>query len=110
MLPFSTTTVTIGRLASAVDVDPSDTPRALSTVASGVRAVITVPGDQTSLIASLNTTSNASLYVDPGTDIVAEDQITDEMTGDVWMLLNTTTVYALIPHVQGALRLKTAVT
>jgi hypothetical protein len=111
LIPFSTTTIQISREPQTTDVDPGDTPPGPpAIIATGVRAVISVPNDVTNLVASWSTTSNTTLYVDPGTDVMAGDEITDEITGEVWSMLNASHIYALIPHISGAMRLKSSVT
>lgn len=109
-IPFNTTLITITRstLLAGETQDPYDPPSSYpsptsETVASGVRAVVTVPGAQTALIAGQRVTFDTQVTLDP-CDLQAGDKLT-ESNGTVWECLNATPFAAfLISGVKASVR------
>lgn len=108
MIPFNTTLVTIVRSTLSDTQDPYDAPSdypapASEVVATGIRAVVTVPGGNTALIAGQRVTFDTQLTTDP-CDMQAGDYVT-ESSGTIWECLNATPFGAFaISGVKASLR------
>lgn len=110
MIPLATTTITVDRVESAVDVDGYDAnPPAPTPTAAGVRAVITPPTANVALSGGDRVVYTAQLRSDP-CDIQADDTLTDE-SGTTWQVLWARRVTALGQDMMtGQLRLVTGAT
>lgn len=94
-IPFQTTHITITRstLLAGEAQDPYDPPSEYpsptsTTVATGVRAVVTVPGSQTALVAGQRVTFDTQVTLDP-CDLQAGDVLTED-NGFIWECLSAT--------------------
>lgn len=81
-IPIATTTVSVLR-ADWDDADPYDPAPVPSTIASGVRAVISSPSGTEQVQGGQQEVVTFRLDCDP-TDIQHRDQIVDDATGDVF--------------------------
>ncbi|MCU1494871.1 MAG: hypothetical protein JWO62_2635 [Acidimicrobiaceae bacterium] len=97
MIPLSTGTITVTRVEDAAGVDPYDPPAAHpapTTIASGVRAVLTPPSATTKLSGGTRVDYVAQLRCDT-TAMLPGDAVTDSETGLVWTVLWATQTNAL---------------
>lgn len=93
-IPLATTTITVTRSANDGTTDLYDAPAAATTVASGVRAVITGPSSRTSLVRGQRVVVSAGFRADP-CDIQTGDVLTDATSGAVYEVLWALSRYEL---------------
>lgn len=87
MIPLATTTVTVAREESGLDVDPYDAAQpAPTTITTGVRAVVGAPSANVALSGGDRVVYTSTLRADP-CDLQADDTVTDATTGLVWVVL-----------------------
>lgn len=112
MIPIATSTGTVTRVEDAVDVDPYDPPSdhvAPTTIASGVRGVISPPGGTARLVGGTRVVYDAKLTCDP-TELKPEDLWIDS-GGLTWTVLFASQINALgMVHTAAAVRLVTGAT
>lgn len=101
MLPLTTTTITIHRLASGVDPYESEN---WATVATRQPATISNPSGASREIGGDQQTVSATLYTDGEVDLRHEDHITDETTGLRWRVTWVTPRYELgLSHIRAGI-------
>jgi hypothetical protein len=107
-IPFQTTFISIVRGTLPQNEDPYDPisaypSPATAVIAAGIRAVVTVPGGTTALIAGQRVMFDTQLTCDP-CDMQAGDIVT-ESSGTVWQCLSATPFGAFaISGVKASLR------
>lgn len=83
-IPFSTTTITVERSDQDGTKDAYDGV-GYSTVISGVRAVIGSPSGAETNVGGSSEDVSARLNCDP-IDLRHDDRVTDEQTGETWLV------------------------
>jgi hypothetical protein len=106
VIPLATSTITVQRVASTVGQDGYDPDQpGPSTVASGVRAVVTPPSASVALSGGDRVVYTGQLTCDP-VDLRADDTVTDSTSGLTWMVLWAQPVNAVgLTFVRAQLRL-----
>lgn len=107
-IPLETTRIMVQRSTVGMDVDPSDAPSdaALTTVVSGVRAVIGATSASAVLTSGDRVVYSASFSSDI-CDVIADDLVT-ESDGTQWVCLWARPQVGLgLDHTNGQLRLVT---
>lgn len=96
MIPFATSIGTVTRVEDATDRDPYDPPSdhpAPTTIASGVRAVISPPTGTARLVGGTRIVYDAKLTCDP-TDLQQNDVWIDS-GGLTWTVLSASQINAI---------------
>lgn len=81
-IPLATTTISVLR-ADIDGVDPYDPAPAASTIATGVRAVISSPSGSENIVGAEQETVTFRLDCDP-TNLTHHDQVVDETSGETF--------------------------
>lgn len=88
MIPLSTTTVQVDRPTVGADAYELST---YTTVATGVPGHVSGPSGSEQRGSGTQESVDGTLSVGYGVDIERQDRVTDEKTGDVWMVSWTRT-------------------
>ena len=106
-IPLATTTITITRPVETPGADPLDTTPVETQIASGIRAVISVPTSATlRLPGGDRVVYNARLTCDQA-DVEVGDTVTDALTSQVWSVMWVQPSVKFVSHTIAGLRLVT---